>query len=125
MARAPSPWGTFSFLGIPCGATIEFRYKDEGIFLNGPEETFTVAPDQEGLKKLVIYEYERKNENYTEPLYVLTCQLWNKRNKKMNTKLTKRWVLEYWTYYDPKTKMKRILSDIYNEKKEQSRLENL
>lgn len=116
-ARKPAkPQGTFGFLGIPCGHTIKFRYGYGRIFLNGPEETFTVA-DQKTMKKMIIYEYDKGEdyESYIEPLRTLTNKLWKKRNKRTNKKLKKRWVLEYWTYGDKQT----VLSDIYHENERQ------
>lgn len=97
---------SFCFLGISPGDQIEFLY--EGVFLNGPEEKFTVA-DQ---KKAVTYEYDKGEvyEVYTEPLKTLTDRLLKKRDPKANTNVQP---IRFWIHCTTQTK----LPDIYDEKR--------
>ena len=105
LPREPrNPEGTFGFLGIPCGDTIEFLHK--GIFLDGPEEKFTVA-DQD---RSVTWEYD--GWSTTHKLKYLTDELVLKRDPKANLNY---WALRFWIHCDTEKK----LSEIYKEKKRQ------
>ena len=114
--RSARPWGTFSFLGIPPGDEIEFRYKkDEGIFLYDPGEKFIVAEqdfDQDWVwirGREVTWVNEKGLEtNYS--LSELTDKLWKKRNQKPKTMP---WTHKLWDHCDTGKR----LSEIYEEKK--------
>ena len=118
MARQSSkPPATFSFLGIPCGDEIEFRYKDEGIFIDDPEETFTVAnqdhdQDRAWIRGREVTWVNKAGWATDHSLSDLTAQLWDKRNKKMNTKLKMPWTHLLWFH----CKTQRLLADIYHKK---------
>ena len=110
------PEAHFGFLDLRCGASLEFI--ENGVFLNGPEETFTVA-DQ---KKAVTYEYEKGEdyEVYTDSLKNLTDELLKRRNqmKKRRQKVNLNvQPIRFWIHVHGNTRTK--LTDIYEEKKRQ------
>ena len=110
------PQWSFDLLGIPPGHTIEFLY--DGVFLHGPEETFTVH-DQ---RRKVEYKYDNEKDGYDtfiDSLKALTDALWEKLKEidpKASTEPPSR-TLGLWMYCDPQTKTKRNLLDICNENK--------
>lgn len=106
--RKGPPW-SFEFLGIPYGDEIEFWHKDEGIFLDGPEEKFTVAK-QDGpwiRNREVTWEYD--GWATTHKLKSLTDELVLKRNPKTSLSF---WVLRFWRH----CKTQKRLDCIYKEK---------